>query len=362
MYQNEVIPLKISHKPWLDPLITVAIQAAAFAVSLLLQYISPSQSLVSMIFVLAVFLISLSTHHFIWGMLASLTSVLIDNFVFVFPHFAFDFLTAENFIAAVVLLTVAFLTSALTTRLKSQERIKAETEKEKMRANLLRAISHDLRTPLTTIYGSCSAIIEGYDSLSRDQQLTLLNQMREDSDSLVRMVENLLSITRMGGGGVRIDKSPTVLEELIDATLTKFRKHYPRQDISVTIPDDFISIRMDAMLIQQVLINLLENAVLHAKGMHVLSLSVCVDDCWAIFEITDDGCGIPRDRLPRLFTGQLYTQETVPSDAGRSGMGIGLSVCSTIIKAHGGDITAENCPEGGARFRFRLEMEKNTNE
>lgn len=296
-----------------------------------------------------------------WGILASIASVLIDNFVFAFPYFAFDFISTENLIAALVLLSVAIITGTLTTQLKEQERIKAEAEKEKMRGNLLRAISHDLRTPLTTIYGSTSAIIENIGSIPREQQLTLLCQVCEDSESLIRMVENLLSVTRINDEYVRVRKTPTVLEELIDATLLKFSKNYPKQHVHVSIPDDFISIPMDALLIQQVLVNILGNAVIHAEGMTELSLTVYTQGDDAVFEIADNGRGIPKDRINDLFTGQLYGRES-PTDSGRHGMGIGLSVCSTIIKAHGGEITAENQKGGGALFRFRLEMEKDNHE
>lgn len=346
-----------NHRSWLDPLLGLGILAAAFGISLFLQQVCPSQSLVSMIFVLAVYLISLVTKGYLWGVLASFAGVLIDNYVFVFPRFAFDFITAENLIAAMVLLIVAIITSTLTTRLKEQERIKAETEKEKMRGNLLRAISHDLRTPLTTIYGSSSAIMENYDTLPKQQQIKLLGQVRDDSENLIRMVENLLSVTRVNDETVRVNKTPTVLEELIDAALMKFSKVYPNQPVEVSIPEEFISIPMDAMLIQQVLLNILENAVIHAKGMTELKLTVYTIQGDAYFEIADNGCGIPKDRLDDLFTGQLYGSQT-PSDSRRTGMGIGLSVCSTIIKAHGGEITAENRPQGGACFRFRLEMEE----
>ena len=338
-------------------LISIGILAAGFGISLLLQSISSSPELVSLVFVLAVFLISLWTQGYLWGILSSMASVLIDNFIFTFPYFAFDFLTTENLIAALVMLAVAIITSTLTTQIKEQERIKADTEKEKMRGNLLRAISHDLRTPLTTIYGSTSAIIENYDSLSRSQQIRLLSDIQEDSQSLIRMVENLLSVTRVNGEVVRIRKSETVLEELIDSVLLRFHKMYPNQEVQICIPDDFISIPMDALLIQQVLVNLLENAVLHAHGMTVLTLQVRTRGSNAIFEVADNGCGISKNQLGDLFSGQLYKKETT-SDGCRTGMGIGLSVCAAIITAHGGTITAENRSEGGALFRFTLEMEE----
>ena len=348
----------MSKRPsWLDPLLSLGILAVAFGISLLLQQVCPSQSLVSMIFVLAVFLISLTTKGYLWGVLASFAGVLIDNYVFAFPMFAFDFITAENFIAAVVLLIVAIITCTLTTRLKEQERIKAETEKEKMRGNLLRAISHDLRTPLTTIYGSSSAIMENYDTLPKQQQLKLLEQVREDSENLIRMVENLLSVTRVNDESVRINKIPTVLEELIDAALLKFSKIYPNHPVDVSIPDEFISIPMDAMLIQQVLMNLLENAVFHAHGMQNLWLTVKIQGTKAVFTISDDGCGIPPERLEDLFTGYLGSSAR-QGDSSRRNMGIGLSVCATIIKAQGGSISARNRAPRGAEFTFTLNLEE----
>ncbi len=145
--------------------------------------------------------------------------------------------------------------------------MRAESEREKVRANLLRAISHDLRTPLTSIYGSCSAIMENYDRLKKEQTWKLLGEMKEDAEWLIRMVENLLSVTRLDGNAASVVKRPIVLEELIDAVLVKFKKRYPNQPVQVQIPDQFVSIPMDAMLIEQVLINILENAVFHAGNI-----------------------------------------------------------------------------------------------
>ena len=344
-----------------DLFFLILLLCAAFIIGLVLQELTHSQSLVCMIFVLAVFIISLITHGYLWGILASLTSVLIFNYVFSFPYFAFDFLTTANLVSTLVMLIVAVTTGTLTTKLKLQDQLRMESEREKMRGNLLRAISHDLRTPLTTIYGSCSALIEHHDTLNRDQQFRLLRDMQEDSENLIRIVENLLSVTRVNGEAVTIRKTPTVLEELIDSVLQKFSKRHPGQQVTVNIPEDFVSIPMDALLIEQVLINLLENAVYHAHGMTELCLTVRIKDTTATFEITDDGSGIPKDRLEHLFSGQYY-RHGAPTDSNRSGMGIGLSVCSAIIKAHNGSITGTNQQGGGAQFRFSLEMERPNHE
>ena len=344
-------------EPWIDDCIFMIFTLlAAFAVNLFLQYQFETYTMTPMVFVLGVFLVSCRTQGYFWGIAASLISVLAVNYAFTYPFWAFDLISPECISSAVVMLIVATITGALTTKIKEQERVLYEAERERMRSNLLRAVSHDLRTPLTSIYGACSTIIENYDEISKEKKLKLLDDMRSDSQWLVRMVENLLSVTRIDNRKVRLAKNETVLEELIDAVLVKFHKHHPQHKVQVCLPDDFISIPMDAMLIQQVLMNLLENAVFHAHGMQNLWLSITIQGSKAVFTISDDGCGIPADRMDSLFTGLLDSQE--PTDNSRSNMGIGLSVCSAIVKAHGSEITARNKTEGGAEFSFSLELEE----
>lgn len=340
-----------------DGIFTVFILAISYLLNFLMQFVIETDTLVPAIFVLGVFFVSLQTQGYIWGVVASLVSVILVNFTFTTPYYEIDLITPVNWFTAAVMLLVAVMTSALTTQVKQQEKIKAESEKERMRGNLLRAVSHDLRTPLTSIYGSSSAIIENYDSLNKAQIIKLLGEIHEDSQWLIRMVENLLSVTRIDDGVARVTKTSTVLEELIDTVVVKFRKHYPNQDILLDIPEDFISIPMDVMLIEQVLINLLENAIIHAKGMTELKLSVHVENNSATFEVEDNGCGIPEERLNKLFTDYLERANT-PTDGSRNNMGIGLSVCSTIIKAHGGVISAKNKQEGGSIFSFSLALEE----
>ena len=340
-----------------DILITLIILSIAFAISLGITIIFDTHSPIPAIFSLAVFLIARYTEIYIYGVAASLIGMLAVNFAFTFPYFKFNFIILENLVSAIMMLIISMMTSVLTTELKRQEKLRVETEKEKMRANLLRAISHDLRTPLTTIYGSSSAMVENVKELDKEQMAELADDIREDAQWLIGMVENLLSVTKIDSGDVKLIKTPVVLEELIDSVLVRFKKRYPKQEVQIEIPDQFIDIPMDAVLITQVIVNMLENAVQHAKGMKKLILRVTIKDDDAVFEIIDDGCGIPKERMNRIFTGYFETGE-LPADNQKRNMGIGLSVCASVIKAHDGELTVENLEEGGCCFRFVLKMEE----
>lgn len=339
-----------------DGLFTVGVLLLFFGLSLLMYRILHSYMLVPALFLLAVFLISLYTQGYTCGIVASLVSMLAVNYAFTYPYFMLNFSISENLVSALVMLTITIMTSALNTKLKRQKQLKAEAEKEKMRGNLLRAVSHDLRTPLTAIYGSSEIMIDNYHDLSEEQVIQLARGIREDSQWLIRMVENLLSVTRITEEKVRLNKSPVVLEELIDSVLVRFQKLYPKQLVQVNLPDDFIMIPMDSLLITQVLVNLLENSVQHAKGMTWLELNVYTKDQSVVFEVRDDGCGIPKDRIDGIFTG-YYEHDSVPADNQKRNMGIGLTVCASVIKAHGSKIYAENLKPKGCCFRFALERE-----
>ena len=329
---------------------------AAYAMVMLTQAVMGRiEGVAMLIFMLAVFVTSMYTEGYVWGVAASLISVLAVNFAFLSPYFAFNFTLSENLFSGLVMLVVSIMTSTLTTRIKKQEQLRMESETEKMRATLLRAVSHDLRTPLTSIYGACSTVIENYDSLEKEQKLKLLGEACSDAQWLNRMVENLLSVTRFDGGQVAVQKTPTVLDELIDTVLVRFQKRYPKVPVTTYLPDSFIVIPMDSMLISQVLTNLLENAAVHAEGMTQLTLRVFTLGSRAVFEVSDNGCGIPKERLRTLFTGVLPADAA--ADSGKHGMGIGLSVCAAIVKAHGGEIQAESKVGEGTSIRFWLETE-----
>lgn len=340
--------------------LTLIIVFGFFVICILVENFLNTYVPIPAILTLGVFLVSLITKGYVYGIVASLISVLALNYAFTFPYFKFNFTIPENLVSAVVMLMITVLSSALLTRVRRAEDFKADSEKEKLRANLLRAVSHDLRTPLTTIYGSGAGIADNYDSLDKEEIIELAQGIKEDSQWLITMVENLLSVTKINGQGVALKKSPIVLEELIDTTLVKFKSKHSAINVQVDIPDDFVIIPVDPMLIGQVIMNILENAVRHGEDLTYINIKVRTLGDRAIFEISNDGKIIPKEIIEHVFTG-YYEKKNKPVDS-KEGMGIGLSVCHSIIKAHGGDITVENLKPKGCCFRFWLGLEAKDNE
>ena len=340
-----------------DLLLTAAILAMATVLCTLLRRIDDGSGYVNLIFVLAVATISRWTEGYFWGIFSAVSGVLFVNYVFTYPYWEFNFTITGYPFTFLAMLTVSMMISAMNTQIKKQERLRIETEKEAVRANLLRAMSHDIRTPLTSIVGNTAAILENEDSFSPEQKRRLLEDVNEDAQWLIRMVENLLSITRMSGGQAKIEKDCEAAEEIVGVSVSKFTKRFPAIKVSIEVPDEVLMVPMDATLIQQVLLNLMENAVLHGESTTELRLSVEHIGDEACFTVSDNGLGIPRERLATLFDGSLSGEKGGGFDM-KKNMGIGLSVCYTIVKAHGGRITAENRPEGGAQFRFYLPLKE----
>lgn len=340
-----------------DGLLTLGILGAASIGCFLLRDLLHTDNYISMVYTFAVFLIARFTKSVFYGVAASVISIFAINYVFTFPYFAFNFTLPGYLLTTICVLSITLATSTLTARIKRQGALRAQVEKEKMRANLLRAISHDLRTPLTTIHGSCCALLDTQETLSPKQRRELLLGICQDSEWLIRLVENLLSVTRITDAqSVRLHKTPEAAEEVLESACTKFAKRYPGIALSVQMPPQVLILPMDAVLIEQTVSNLLENAVLHGKSTTTISICVKQQHQEAVFEIADNGAGIASALLPNIFSDHI---DRTDPDATRS-MGIGLSVCRTIVEAHGGAISARNEPGGGAVFRFTLPMEESS--
>ena len=332
---------------WKSAGITAGLFALTTVVCALLQRLGlneisqlRNETYVPLVYVLCVLLVSLLTDGYLCGTVVSLLSVFAVNYVFTYPYMDFDFSLSGYPLTFLTMLAVSLTVNTLTATLKRQERIRMEAETERMRANLLRAISHDLRTPLTAISG-----------LPDWQKKKLLGSINDDAEWLIRMVENLLSVTRIGLESARIEKQDEVAEEVIFSAISKFKAHFPGVAVTPQLPESVMLVPMDPVLIQQVLTNLLENSARHG-GATEITVSLARQGNVAVFTVQDNGTGIVRERLPHLFDGIGFLPEK-NGLGGRSQMGIGLSVCMSIVKAHGGSMSARNT-DGGTAVSFSL--------
>lgn len=331
-----------------DTLITAVVLTCAALLCMLLRLMDDGDIYVSMIFLLAVAVVSRKTDGYFFGIAASVIGVIGVNYAFTAPYLKFSLSVPGYPLAFGSMLLVAITTSAMTTQIKRQEKQKYKAQVEEMRANLLRAVSHDLRTPLTSISGAASVLLE-HPEMSLERREILLREITDDSGWLVRMVENLLSITRINAEPADLHKDPEAPEEVISEAVRKFRKRFVQMPVEIHLPDDFVMVPMDPILIEQVLTNLMENVVYHGKCATKIRLNLTVEDGQVVFEVADDGVGISKKRLEDIFEGT-----SASASDGSRGMGIGLSVCKAIILAHGGEISASNRQQGGAVFRFTL--------
>lgn len=251
----------------------------------------------------------------------------------------------------------AQVATVLTLHHLSEERsdLRISAEKEKMRSTLLRSISHDLRTPLTAIIGSGNAILE-QNEMPEQQMRGLVEDINSNAQWLIRMVENILTVTRISEKTMAVRKQPEAAEEVVAGAVALVRKRFPDCHIHVRIPDQLLMVPMDATLISQVLINLLENAVKNSEEGALVLLTLKQKGDFARFEVTDHGNGIPERLLENLF--EIHTQHGDQVIDASRGIGIGLSICATIVKAHGGGIEGHNREEGGAKFTFTLPLEE----
>ena len=348
-------------------LFTIWAMALATGISSIYHHVNPTGSAnVALIYILTIIMISYHTDKYRYGIISGIVSVFFINYLFTYPFGQFSFAVSGYPFTFMVMYFISILTSATTFRMKDQarkineaEKFLAEAEKEKLRANLLRAVSHDLRTPLTSMIGASSSYLENEAALPPKEKRELVSEIYEDANWLLHMVENLLSVTRITDGGASVlKKTPEAAEEVLFDAVSTSRKRYPDLQIKTVIPDEFVTAPMDPLLIKQVLLNLIENAYFHARSTKPLECTLSSTEDAIEFCIRDYGTGIAQDRLSSIFDAVPSAPSSAASTVdARKGMGIGLSICKAIVNAHNGEITARNHAEG-AEFRFTIPKEE----
>ncbi len=230
-----------------------------------------------------------------------------------------------------------------------------KAEREAMRNALLSSVSHDLRTPLAAITGATTTLLQGDASLDRDGRRELLQTVIEEADHLNRIIRNILDMTRLESGAITVRKEWQSLEEIVGAVLDRMGDRLAGRPLDVRLPPDLPFVPFDPLLMEQVFINLLENAVRYTPAGTPLALSARVEGGEVVVELADRGPGIRPGEEERIFEKFVRGGGALEGKA-RSGVGLGLTICRAIVAAHGGRIRAENREGGGAVFRFTLPL------
>ncbi|MBS5145835.1 MAG: sensor histidine kinase KdpD [Butyricicoccus pullicaecorum] len=233
-----------------------------------------------------------------------------------------------------------------------------ETQREQLRANLLRAISHDLRTPLTGISGNAGVLMEKSFSLDESKKQEMYRSIYDDAMWLVNLTENLLSITRIENGTMPLRRGAELIDDIFHEALSHVDRRAAEHEIRVELADDMLMANMDARLIVQIIINIVNNAIKYTPEGSDICLSAKKENSMVRIEIADNGPGISDEAKQRLFD-MFYTANTGSAGAdSRRGLGLGLSLCKSIVEAHGGSITVHDNQPHGAVFSFTLPLEE----
>lgn len=233
--------------------------------------------------------------------------------------------------------------------------VNLKAESERLRGNLLRSISHDLRTPLTSILGSVSTIMDNYDLLETNIKKDLLKNIYDDTIWLSQSFENILSMTRIDEGRLKINKKMEVLDEIVVESISKVKRYSNDHEIKLVLPKEIVLINIDGLLIEQVLVNLIQNGVRYTPKGSEIQVIIEKQEDKVVFQVKDNGEGILKEDLDNIFE-RFFTKNTGFTHEQR-GVGLGLAICKSIVEAHEGKITVFNNELGGATFSFFIPIE-----
>ena len=335
---------------------------AATLVGLLFSGLKIPEANIIAVYILGVLIISIITSSWMYSFLASVISVLAFNFLFTVPRFTLRAYDPSYPVTFGIMFLVALITGSLASRMKEYARESAQAamqiEKEQLRADLLRSISHDLRTPLTSISGNASNLLSNENEFSQETRMQIYGDIYDDSMWLINLVENLLSVTRIEAGRMDLRMSAELMDEVIAEAMRHTDRNRAGRKIEVSSDEEFILGKMDARLIVQVVINLVDNAVKYTPEGAQIRIHTGKKDGMVVVSVSDTGPGIPDEQKSKVFE-MFYTGTNRAAD-GRRSLGLGLGLCRSIIRAHGGEIWVSDNKPQGAVFTFTLPAEEVT--
>ena len=291
------------------------------------------------------------------SLLAAVLSALAFEFLFLPPYFSLAISNLHHVATFGVMLTIAFVISHLTQRLRDQAEkarlagLLAQTEQQ--RSALLSSVSHDLRTPLAVITGATSTMLSPQAPQDEAARRALLETTYREARRLDRLVGNLLEMAQLEGGELKIRKEPQPVEEVIGSALNHLEERLRGREVDVRIPEDLPLVAFDPVLVEQVIINVVENAAKYTPADSPIELSAIASGEEVTIEIADRGPGVPEDHKDRVFEKFFRLR-----DGEGGGVGLGLAICRAIVSAHGGRIWVSPRSGGGASFQFTLPLDR----
>ena len=264
----------------------------------------------------------------------------------------------DSFEMSITLSILGEAALALESEKANREKTEADilAKNEQLRANLLRSISHDLRTPLTSISGNAGILLANGQSFNEDKKHILYKNIYDDSLWLIQLVENLLSVTRIEDGSMKLNMTTELIDEVIHEALQHISRESCMHQITFSQDEEFILVKMDAHLIMQVIINLVDNAIKYTPENSHISVHVTQKDKEVIIDVSDDGPGISDEIKPFIFD-MFYIGDMTIADSGRS-LGLGLALCKSIMNAHDGTIAIFDNHPHGCIFRLTLPIKE----
>lgn len=290
---------------------------------------------------------------------ASFAAVLLYNFFFTEPYYTFVVHDSQYVFTFVVMLVIGLLVSTLMARIRDQamavHRTVAQAETERLRSAVLSSVSHDLRTPLATIAGASSSLLESGDRLDPVARRELLSSIYEEADRLGRLVDNLLHMTRLESGQLEPRKEWNVVEDLVGSALHRLTRQLTAHEVRPLVPIDTPMVFVDGVLIELVLINLVENAAKYSPAGTAIEIAARMGEGRVLIEVADRGPGLSAGEHALAFEKFFRGAHAERGESG--GAGLGLAICAAIARLHGGELAVEDRPGGGAVFRLGLPLE-----
>lgn len=336
--------------------ISLIILAAATIAGYLFKLGGLTDSNIIMLYIIAVLVISILTSKIYYCLGLSIVGVLVFNYLFTYPEFSFSAHDAGYPVTFLTMFITALIAGTLANKLKRNTLIAEQNAREKeeaallaqneqLRANMLRTISHDLRTPLTSISGNASTLISSGTALDETARQQIYTDIFSESMWLIEMVENLLYATRIEDGRMQLNISVEILDDIVQEAVRHTERTHPKRNIIVDMYDEIIPVMADANLIVQVIVNLMDNAVKYSDEDSDVTVSVHLENEYAVISVSDHGTGISDEEKEKVFD-MFYTGGSRSSDSRRS-LGLGLALCRSIITSHGGTISvSDNIPNG----------------